>query len=160
MGIARGLTGPARTGNDLTSQDECRIQWPVLCRGAYWKKPVTSRTRSACVPLPICRNTETFAVGSVVNGAIAPLAIAGSPALKLSVDTNGIVVLYGQILKFQTPVGATIVTLNITALAAVGIAHVPVTGNDRVVTAARDGPPSGPVGLRVSTTRHGANVKN
>ena len=101
-----------------------------------------------------------FAVGFVVSGTIAPLAIAGSPATKLIVDTNGIVVLYGQIRRCPDPVGPTIVTLNTTALAVDGIPHVPVTGNDRVALPASDGPPSGPVGLRVSTTRHGGNVKN
>src|SRR5512143_2240447 len=98
-----------------------------------------------------------FAVGSVVKGTIAPLAIAGSPAAKLIVETNGIVVLNGQIRRCPEPVGPTTVTLIIAALAAVGIPHVPpVIGKDRVSDPASDGPPVGPTGLRVSTTRHGA----
>src|ERR1700730_9398045 len=112
-------------------------------------------TRWAVGPTPVPRNTEICNAGSLARGTIAPLAIAGSFAAKLIVDTVGIGVLYGQIRMWPLAVGATTATFKTAACAVAGIPQVPVIGKDRVEPPARIGPPDGPGGLRVSTSRHG-----
>src|SRR6266496_6515880 len=102
-------------------------------------------------------------LGSVVNGTIAPLAIAGSPAAALIVDTNGAGVLNGQIDRNPSRLGATSVTFNTAAFAVDGTPHAAGAtsmGKLRVVPDANAGPPVTPTGPRVSTIRHGVTEKN
>src|SRR6266567_5040970 len=67
--------------------------------------------------------TEMLKFTSVVNGTIAPLAIAGSPAAALIVDTSGGVVLKGQIDRNPSRLGDTSVTFNTAAFAVDGTPH-------------------------------------
>jgi len=46
-----------------------------------------------------------------------------------------------------------------TVLASDGIPHTPATGKTRAPFATSAGPPAGPLGFRVSKTRHGLTVK-
>src|SRR6266851_3447659 len=54
--------------------------------------------------------------------------------------------------------GAVTVTFADTATAPAGMPQVPVTTKLRSAPAAREGPPRGPAGLRVSSTRQGVRV--
>src|SRR6266567_1204203 len=99
----------------------------------------------------------------VVSGTIAPLAIAGSPAAALIVETNGGVVPNGQIDKNPSRLGDTSVTFNTAAFAVFGTPHAAGAreiGKLRVLPDANAGPPVTPVGPRVSTIRHGVTEKN
>src|SRR5262245_46540674 len=49
--------------------------------------------------------------------------------------------------------------LTAAAVAVAGMPHRPATGKVRWLLAARAGPPDGPGGLRVSTSRHGGSTK-
>jgi hypothetical protein len=62
--------------------------------------------------------------------------------------------------SFNTPGALPCVTVTFTetALAVAGIPHRPPKANDLCVFAPRAGPPYGPEGLRVSSTRHGVSV--
>src|SRR5215471_1280426 len=66
----------------------------------------------------------------------------------------------GKILTSPAAVGRVIVKLKDPALAPTGIPQRPPMTKLRLNPARRAGPPHGPVGPRVSTTRHGATVKN
>src|SRR6266542_255063 len=102
--------------------------------------------------------TEMLKLESVVNGTIAPLAIAGSPAAALIVDTSGCGVLNGQIVRNPSRVGSTSVTFNTAAFAVDGTPHAAGAtsmGKLRVVPDSNAGPPSTPGGSRVSTIRQG-----
>src|SRR5215471_1946560 len=102
-------------------------------------------------------------LGSDVNGTIAPLAMAGSPANALIVETTGEGVLYGQIFRNPSWVGWTIVTFNVAALAVEGMPHAAGAtsiGKPRGEPLFSAGPPVTPVGPRVSTIRHGVTEKN
>src|SRR5262249_24511934 len=102
-------------------------------------------------------------LGSDVNGTIAPLAIAGSPAAALIVDTSGIAVRYGNIDKNPSALGCTSVTFNTAAFAVFGTpqaAGATSIGKFRAAPDDNAGPPTTPGGLRVSTIRHGVTEKN
>src|SRR6266496_4722995 len=99
----------------------------------------------------------------VVSGTIAPLAIAGSPAAALIVDTNGAGVPNGQIDKNPFKLGVTRVTFSTAAFAVFGTPHAAGAreiGKLRVLPDANAGPPRTPVGPRVSTMRQGVTEKN
>src|SRR5215471_14737407 len=106
---------------------------------------------------------EMLKLGSTVSGTIAPLAIAGSPAFALTVETTGCVVLKGQIVRYPGLVGPTNVTFRVAALAVLGIpqaAGATSIGKFRATPDDKAGPPVTPVGPRVSTIRHGVIEKN
>ena len=76
---------------------------------------------------------------------MAPLAIAGSPATKLIVETAGSACRYGQTLMKPSFEGETTVTLNATAFASLGMPQRPLTGKFRWEPAVSDGGPLVPV---------------
>src|SRR5215467_5572244 len=103
--------------------------------------------------------TKTLIDPPVPAGTIAAFATT-VPVGSLSVDTNGCAEPVGHVVRKLRVVVGTAVMLSEYAAAVAGNPHVlDNTGTALVELAARIGPPSGLVGLRVSITRHGVTGK-
>jgi hypothetical protein len=99
-------------------------------------------------------NTEISPL--VPDGTIAAFAVT-APVVAFKVDTSGMGCPAGQVLrKPRLPLG-TEVKLREYAFAVAGMPHgLERMGNVLVAFPIRDGPPSAPAALRVSTRRQGA----
>src|SRR5262249_30010406 len=112
----------------------------------------------------------TRSVSLVAYTSTAPLSPAGTmaalastkPSKEFSVDTRGCGCPAGQIVrKPRNPVLGTTLTLSEYAFALAGIPHaLERTGTRRAVPPGMNGPPRGPLGVRVSMTRHGVTGVN
>src|SRR5215471_17155236 len=79
---------------------------------------------------------------------------------QFTIEVRGSTAAPGKIRTSPAAVGRVIVKLKDPAFAPVGTPQRPPMTKLRLNPARRAGPPQGPVGPRVSTTRHGATVKN
>src|SRR6202789_4151544 len=85
------------------------------------------------------------------------------PSSEFKVETVGWPSPVGQMVRYDNVVIGTAVTLSEYATASEGMLHgLPLcdSGNERAVLAGIAGPPNVPLGLRVSTMRHGGKVTN
>src|SRR5207248_2405957 len=76
------------------------------------------------------------------------------------VDASGCELLPAKRIMYPMAPGLTTVRFTATATAAVGMPHTPATAMVRVPPEGSAGPPLGPLGLRVSMSRHGVTGKN
>src|ERR1035438_9330299 len=122
-----------------------------LSSGSYWKYPLISRIRW---------------LKFVVYAVTAPLTPAGTsaafatiaPSVAFNVETRGCAPLPHNVRKLSGP-GGTTVAFSEYACAVPGMPHAEDgTTKLRVSPAPMVGPPSGPTGRRVSSTRHGVAV--
>src|SRR3954466_3331655 len=105
----------------------------------------------------------------VTNTEISPLAPAGTiaafavtaPVTAFKVDTSGWLCPAGHVVRNPRGPFGTEVKLSEYALAVAGMLQVlERMGNVLAAEPTRDGPPSAPAAVRVSTKRHGATGKN